>query len=109
LNLTSSDEEECAEPDIKLEKAKLNRRNELHDVISMAIVDMGYKNKQAPSNDIWNYNKNHQDRYECIQEVTDTEISWCSYRGSEQDMKRERFNNVVSEYNTGKKTYPNAA
>jgi len=84
-----------------------NRRsNELHELIGKTIVDLGYKGKQAPASEVWKHIQDNQDDLELIQEITTSEIQWVSYRGTEQRMRRERFNTVISEYNTGKKTYP---
>ncbi|MFN3701599.1 MAG: hypothetical protein ACK4VI_08785 [Alphaproteobacteria bacterium] len=85
------------------------RRSQLHDLIGNIILILGFKDKTAHAHEVWNYIRKHKESYDCLQEVTETEIIWCSYRGVEQKMKRERFNNVVSEYNTKKRNYPEAA
>ena len=85
---------------------KQKRHRELHDLIGKIIIELGFKNKKAPSLKIWNHIHKHQEKYECIRGVGDREIDWISYRGFPQIMKRERFNTVVSEYNTGKRPYP---
>lgn len=85
------------------------RNSQLHDLIGNIIVTLGYQNKTAPAQMIWNHIRKNADDYEIVQEITDNEITWRSYRGYEQAMKRERFNTVVSDYNTGKKAYPKAA
>lgn len=89
-----------------LRPEKQERRSELHDLIGKVIIELGFKGKKAPSLKVWNHIRKQQEKYECIRGVDDKEIAWISYRGFSQTMKRERFNSVVSEYNTGKRPYP---
>lgn len=85
---------------------KQKRRNELRDLIGKIIIELGFKDKKVPSHEVWNHIRKQQEKYECIRGVDDSEIAWISYRGFEQTMKRETFNNIISEYNTGKRSYP---
>lgn len=89
----------------KLKKPRKNL-HELHKLIGIVIVKLGFKDKTAPANDIWKHIEISQTDDSCIQKVEESKIFWISYRGKEQVMQRERFNTVVSEFNTGKKEYP---
>lgn len=91
---------------IAVKPKKQKRHSELHDLIGKIIIELGFKNQKAPSLKIWSHIQKQQEKYECIRGVNDREIDWMSYRGFPQIMKRERFNTVVSEYNTGKRPYP---
>ncbi len=92
--------------DNKARPLKQKRHNELHDLIGKIIIDLGFKDKKASSHEVWNHIQKQQEKYECIRSVDDKEIAWISYRGFEKAMKRETFNNIISEYNTGKRPYP---
>lgn len=85
---------------------KQKRRHELHELIGKIIVELGFKDSQAPSNDIWNHLRKEKERYECIQEIDDKIIWWRTLRGSERKMERMNFNNIVSQYNNDKRPYP---
>ena len=103
----ASYENEIEEPiENDARQIKQKRRSELHDLIGKIIIELGYKDKKAQASTIWNHIRKQQEDYECIRGVDDKEIAWISYRGFPQTMKRERFNTVVSEYNTGKRPYP---
>ncbi len=90
-------------------RSKQKREHELHNLIGTVIVELEFQNKTAPANKVWNHIKKNKEKYECIDEVTDTEIKWFNYRYLTRTMKRERFNTVVSEYNTRKRQYPDAS
>ena len=85
---------------------KQKRYNELHELVGSIIIKLGYKHKKAQSRTIWNHLRKEQEEYECIHAVDDNTISWISRRGVEQKMQRETFDNLISEYNTGKRPYP---
>ena len=83
---------------------KTRRYSEIHIATAQVIHILFLQNKIFPSTEeVWTELEKGRDDIECIQEITSTKIDWCSYRGVPQTMKRPTFNNIVSQFKTGKK------
>lgn len=90
------------------------RRSELHQLIGEVIKEFKDDGKEITAQKVLTHIKTtfreysegkHAERHEyaCLVDVTDTVITWKSYREYIQTMSRRTFNNVITEYRTGKK------
>lgn len=95
------------------QKSKHKKRNhELHNCIGFVVNDLRVANDGInPSGAAaWSALKKRQKEFDCIKSIekdeksNDDVIRWISVNGTNQTMKKSRFLNVVSDYNSGKKT-----
>ncbi len=91
---------------------KSKRQNELHNIIGNIWNSLNNIGNGKPSaSEVFKKLQKTKDDHPCIQEITDNHgemiIYWVSYLGNEQQMAYGAFCNVVSDYNTGKKSVNN--
>ncbi len=100
-------------PDISPQKGKKNtavkRESELIEVIGTLFFRMKKEKGRNPTaTEVWRYIKNNYREFACIQdfdrdhELRET-IFWRSYKGNDQEMRRGRFDTLISEFKTGKR------
>lgn len=103
-------------PSHESEAAPQKRRNELHELIGKLVTELRHRTGKFPNADaVWKELKSRQDDFECIESVEresktgEDVIFWCSQWNNDNRMTRSTFNNIVSQYKTGKKALPLAA
>lgn len=103
-------------PSGEIQPVPPKRRNELHELIGQLVAELRHKTGKFPNADaVWKELKSRQDDFECIESVEreaktgEDVIFWCSQWNNDNRMTRSTFNNIVSQYKTGKKALPLAA